>query len=155
MFDVYIEPLYSVWFIKSLFSVCRVFIFFFFFFFVERSLKHGGVLDEGVFSTLDKMESLQNKRAERWGDKMDKYASERERLAEQLTTCFQNLEQETGIFLIKPVYSFKGRCVRNSLFFFQVLALPFPVQIDSHLITFASDSVTLVKKPSPKNPVLA
>lgn len=76
---------------------------------IERSLKHGGVLDEGVFSTLDKMESLQNKRAERWGDKMDKYASERERLAEQLTTCFENLEQETGIFLIKPVYSFKGR----------------------------------------------
>ena len=33
MFDVYIEPLYSVWFIKSLFSGCRVFIFFFFFFF--------------------------------------------------------------------------------------------------------------------------
>ncbi|KAK2559537.1 hypothetical protein P5673_018185 [Acropora cervicornis] len=76
---------------------------------IERSLKHGGVLDEGVFSTLDKMESLQNKRAERWGDKMDKYASERERLAKQLTTCFENLEQETGIFLIKPVYSFKGR----------------------------------------------
>ena len=126
MFDVYIEPLYSVWFIKSLFSVCRVFIFFFFFY-IERSLKHGGVLDEGVFSTLDKMESLQNKRAERWGDKMDKYASERERLAEQLTTCFENLEQETGIFLIKPVYSFKGRCVRNSRFFFPGtrVALPY------------------------------
>ena len=119
MFDVYIEPLCSVLFIKSLsFRVsCFYFIYLFFFFFIERSLKHGGVLDEGVFSTLDKMESLQNKRAERWGDKMDKYASERERLAEQLTTCFENLEQETGIFLIKPVYSFKGRCVRNSLFF--------------------------------------
>lgn len=102
---------------KVFFSVCRVFILLLFFFFIERSLKHGGVLDEGVFSTLDKMESLQNKRAERWGDKMDKYASERERLAEQLTTCFENLEQETGIFLIKPVYSFKGRCVRNSIFF--------------------------------------
>ena len=133
-----------------------VFLFYLFvFFFIERSLKHGGVLDEGVFSTLDKMESLQNKRAERWGDKMDKYASERERLAEQLTTCFENLEQETGIFLIKPVYSFKGRCVRNSLFFFQVLALSFPIQSHSHLITFASDSVTMVKRPSPNNPVLA
>ena len=97
--------------------VVFLFYLFVFFFFIERSLKHGGVLDEGVFSTLDKMESLQNKRAERWGDKMDKYASERERLAEQLTTCFENLEQETGIFLIKPVYSFKGRCVRNSIFF--------------------------------------
>ena len=73
---------------------------FYLFIFIERSLKHGGVLDEGVFSTLDKMESLQNKRAERWGDKMDKYASERERLVEQLTICFENLEQEIGIFLI-------------------------------------------------------
>ena len=42
---------------------------------------------------------------------MDRYAGERERLAEQLTACFENLEQETGIFLIKPVYSFKGRYI--------------------------------------------
>ena len=130
-----------------------VVLFFSFFFFIERSLKHGSALDEGMFSTLDKMESLQNKRAERWGDKMDKYASERERLAQQLTTCFENLEQETGIFLIKPVYSFKGRRVRNSSFF-QVLPLSCPIQIDSHLITFGSDSVTLVKKPSANNQVL-
>ena len=128
--------------------VVFLFYLFVFFFFIERSLKHGGVLDEGVFSTLDKMESLQNKRAERWGDKMDKYASERERLAEQLTTCFENLEQEIGIFLIK------GRCVRNSSFFFQVLPLSCLIQIDYHLMTFGSDSVTLVKGPSPNNPVL-
>lgn len=76
---------------------------------IEQSLKHGGSLDERVFSTLDRMEALQNRRAQRWGDKMDRYAGERERLAEQLTACFENLEQETGIFLIKPVYSFKGR----------------------------------------------
>jgi len=55
------------------------------------------------------MESLQNKRAQRWGDKMDSLANDRERLAEQLTACFENLEHETGIFLIKPVYSMKGR----------------------------------------------
>ena len=75
----------------------------------EQSLKHSGSLDEAVFSTLDKMESLQNKRAQRWGDKMDGYANDRERLAEELTSSFVNLEQETGIFLIKPVYSLKGR----------------------------------------------
>ena len=72
-------------------------------------MKQSGHLDESVFSTLDKMEALQNKRAQRWGDKMDGYANERGRLAEQLTACFENLEQETGIFLIKPVYSMKGR----------------------------------------------
>ena len=77
--------------------------------FSEQSLKQSGNLDEGVFSALDKMEALQNNRAQRWGDKMDRYANERERLAEQLTACFENLEQETGIFLIKPVYSVKGR----------------------------------------------
>ena len=77
--------------------------------FSEQSLKQSRSLDEGVFFTLDKMESLQNKRAQRWGDKMDRYANDRELLAQQLTTCFENLEQETGIFLIKPVYSLKGR----------------------------------------------
>ena len=77
--------------------------------FSEQSLKQSGNLDESVFSALDKMEALQNNRAQRWGDKMDRYANERERLAEQLTACFENLEQETGIFLIKPVYSVKGR----------------------------------------------
>ena len=82
---------------------------FFFYFFLEQSLKQSSILDEGVFSALDKMEELQNKRAQRWGDKMDEYANDRERLAVQLTACFQNLEQETGIFLIKPVYSLKGR----------------------------------------------
>jgi len=40
---------------------------------------------------------------------MDGYANDRERLAQQLTSCFENLEKETGIFLIKPVYSLKGR----------------------------------------------
>lgn len=55
------------------------------------------------------MEALQNTRAQRWGNQMDKYAFEREQLAQQLTSCFENLEQETGIFLIKPVYSLKGR----------------------------------------------
>ena len=77
--------------------------------FLEQSLRQSRGLDEGVFSTLDKMESLQNKRAQRWGDKMDRYTNDRELLAQQLTSCFENLEQETGIFLIKPVYSLKGR----------------------------------------------
>jgi len=81
---------------------------------IEQSLKQSRSLDEGVFSTLDKMESLQNKRAQWWGDKMDRYASDRERLAQQLTSCFENLEQETGIFLIKPVYSLKGRPEENT-----------------------------------------
>jgi len=76
---------------------------------IEQSLKQSRSLDEGVFSALDKMESLQNKRAQRWGDRMDGYANDRERLAQQLTSCFENLEKETGIFLIKPVYSLKGR----------------------------------------------
>ena len=78
-------------------------------FFLEQSLQRSGSLDESVFLTLDKMEALQNTRAQRWGNQMDKYAFEREQLAQQLTSCFENLEQETGIFLIKPVYSLKGR----------------------------------------------
>lgn len=80
---------------------------------IEQSLQRSGSLDESVFSTLDKMEALQNTRAQRWGNQMDKYAFEREQLAQQLTSCFENLEQETGIFLIKPVYSLKGRSEVN------------------------------------------
>lgn len=62
-----------------------------------------------MFGVLDRMEELQNQRARRWGDKMDDLASERERLAYLLTDTFDMLEQDTGIFLIKPVLSYKGR----------------------------------------------
>jgi len=94
---------------------------------IEQSLKQGGNLDEGVFSTLERMESLQNKRAQRWGDKMDSLANDRERLAEQLTACFENLEHETGIFLIKPVYSMKGRPEVNSGYVIAQRHKPSPV----------------------------
>ena len=76
---------------------------------VEMNLKQSGCLNDSVFSSLEKMESLQNKRAQRWGDKMDELTNERERLAEHLTASFQSIEYETGLFLIKPVYSLRTR----------------------------------------------
>ena len=55
------------------------------------------------------MEDLQNQRAMRWGDRMDELTAEREKLAHLLTDKFDMLEQDTGIFLIKPILSYKGR----------------------------------------------
>ena len=43
-------------------------------FFLEQSLQRSGNLDKSVFSTPDKMEALQNTRAQRWGNQMDKHA---------------------------------------------------------------------------------
>ena len=62
-----------------------------------------------MFGALEKMEVLQNQRARRWGDRMDQLASERGRLAQLMTSTFEKIEEDTGIFLIKPVYSYKSR----------------------------------------------
>nr|XP_034321473.1 golgin subfamily A member 4 isoform X2 [Crassostrea gigas] len=75
---------------------------------IEENVKKSKSLDENVFEILDKMEALQNKRAMRWADKMDDMGSERMRLANLLMETLDSIEQESGIFLIKPMYSYRG-----------------------------------------------
>ncbi|XP_052692638.1 uncharacterized protein LOC128170920 isoform X6 [Crassostrea angulata] len=75
---------------------------------IEENVKKSKSLDENVFEILDKMEALQNKRAKRWADKMDDMGSERMRLANLLMETLDSIEQESGIFLIKPMYSYRG-----------------------------------------------
>ena len=48
-------------------------------------------------------------RAQRWGDQMDNLASERLRLAQMLMEALQKGEEESGIFMIKPILSWRGR----------------------------------------------
>lgn len=80
---------------------------------VEEQLKtNEGNLDEKVLSTLRNMEHLQNERAKRWGDTMDDLADTRQRLAQLMTETFERLENDTGIFLIKPVLSYQSRLVQ-------------------------------------------
>ncbi|XP_048750682.2 myosin heavy chain, striated muscle-like isoform X3 [Ostrea edulis] len=75
---------------------------------IEENVKKSKSLDENVFEILDKMEALQNQRAKRWADKMDDMGSERMRLANLLMETLDSIEQESGIFLIKPMYSYRG-----------------------------------------------
>lgn len=81
--------------------------------FPEEQLKqNGGNLDDKVLQRLEIMERLQNDRAKRWGCKMDDLADTRERLAQLMMETFEKLENDTGIFLIKPVLSYQSRLVQ-------------------------------------------
>lgn len=51
----------------------------------------------------------QFQRAERWGEQMDHLAEERMKLAHLLMESLTKIEEESGIFLIKPILSWKGR----------------------------------------------
>ncbi|XP_074660248.1 uncharacterized protein LOC141912760 isoform X5 [Tubulanus polymorphus] len=76
---------------------------------IEENVRQSRSLNDNVFQLLDKMEQLQNKRAQRWTDEMDTMDERRILLAKMLMDTLDNVEEESGIFLIKPVYSFKGR----------------------------------------------
>ena len=74
-----------------------------------ENVKNSKSLNENVFNILDKMEELQNERAKRWADRMDEMGIERLRIASQLMETLDTIEQQSGIFLIKPMYSYRGR----------------------------------------------
>ena len=95
--------------VHTLHTPSLVFSLIFFSSFPEENLKQSSSLNEHVFGALEKMEVLQNQRARRWGDRMDQLASERGRLVQLMTSTFEKIEEDTGIFLIKPVYSYKSR----------------------------------------------
>ena len=48
-------------------------------------------------------------RAQRWGEEMDEMAMERMRLSHLLLEALCRIEQESGIFMIKPILSYQGR----------------------------------------------
>ena len=51
------------------------------------------------------MEDLQSRRTMRWEERMEQLANDREELAKLLVRTLEMIEQETGIFLIKPIMS--------------------------------------------------
>ncbi|XP_050396377.1 uncharacterized protein LOC126814951 isoform X1 [Patella vulgata] len=77
--------------------------------YIEETVQKSRTLDDDVFDVLDKMEDLQNQRAKRWADKMDEMGTERLRMANLLMETLDSIENESGIFLIKPMYSYRGR----------------------------------------------
>ncbi|XP_048251263.1 myosin-9-like isoform X5 [Haliotis rufescens] len=76
---------------------------------IEENVKKSESLNENVFEVLDKMEALQNERARKWAEHMDDMGAERLKLASILMETLDSIEQESGLFLIKPMYSFRGR----------------------------------------------
>ncbi|KAK2171485.1 hypothetical protein NP493_1060g01039 [Ridgeia piscesae] len=65
-------------------------------------------LDDEVYMTLGKMESLQNERARKWEEKMDRLGDQRQQLANMLMQTLDSIEEESGIFLIKPMFAYKS-----------------------------------------------
>ncbi|XP_067653461.1 putative leucine-rich repeat-containing protein DDB_G0290503 [Haliotis asinina] len=76
---------------------------------IEENVKKSDSLNDNVFEVLDKMEALQNERARKWAEHMDDMGAERLKLANMLMETLDSIEQESGLFLIKPMYSFRGR----------------------------------------------
>ncbi|XP_046561045.1 uncharacterized protein LOC124270068 [Haliotis rubra] len=74
-----------------------------------KNVKKSESLNENVFEVLDKMEALQNERTRKWAEHMDDMGAERLKLANMLMETLDSIEQESGLFLIKPMYSFRGR----------------------------------------------
>ncbi|XP_060555548.1 uncharacterized protein LOC132716319 isoform X1 [Ruditapes philippinarum] len=83
---------------------------------IEENVQKSQSLNENVFELFDKMEALQNHRAKRWAERMDEMGSERYRLANMLMETLDSIEQESGLFLIKPMYSYRGREPKEQLY---------------------------------------
>ncbi|KAL8591259.1 hypothetical protein ACOMHN_017583 [Nucella lapillus] len=115
---------------------------------IEENVKNSESLDEGVFDTLDKMEALQNQRAHQWAEKMDFMGIERLRLAAMLMDSLDSIEQESGLFLIKPMYSYRGRELKAPPT--QKLARPVRTQpVPRHLSAARESTTSFVPAPTP------
>ncbi|BFZ26103.1 hypothetical protein BsWGS_29142 [Bradybaena similaris] len=75
----------------------------------EEKVKKSARMTEEVLHALDKMENLQNQRTRQWTERMNGMGTERLKLANLLMDTLDTIEQESGIFLIKPMYSYRGR----------------------------------------------
>ncbi|KAK7096390.1 hypothetical protein V1264_005690 [Littorina saxatilis] len=114
---------------------------------IEDNVKKSRSLDEGVFDTLDKMEALQNQRARHWAEKMDTMGVERLRLAAMLMDSLDNIENQSGLFLIKPMYSFRGRELKAPPT--QKLARPVRTQPVPRYLSATHSATSFVPAPTP------
>ena len=66
-----------------------------------------------LMAVLHKLYGIYNdsqfQRAKQWADRMDEMGMERLRIASELMETLDTIEQQSGIFLIKPMYSYRGR----------------------------------------------
>ncbi len=74
--------------------------------------------DSSIFSYKIGVNSL-FQRAQKWAERMDAMGLERLHLAQMLMETLDAIERESGIFLIKPMYSYKGKYVFDMFYFVQ------------------------------------
>lgn len=67
-----------------------------------------------VYHLQEKMELLQRSRALNWSDRMAELGKERSELGDKITSSLKEIEERSGIFLIKPVYSYVSRYIYRS-----------------------------------------
>ena len=62
-----------------------------------------------VYNLQERMEQLQRVRAGKWSEKMAEMSQIRSRLGNEITSTLNEIEESSGIFLLKPVYSYSSR----------------------------------------------
>ena len=64
-----------------------------------------------VYNLQERMEHLQRKRALKWSEKMAELGKQRSELGDKISSSLKEIEESSGIFLIKPVYSYVSKYV--------------------------------------------
>ena len=77
--------------------------------FVEENLNPVRMTSAEVYNLQERMEDLQRVRATKWSENMAELGRERNELGERITSSLKQIEESSGIFLIKPVYSYVSR----------------------------------------------
>ncbi|CAB4020956.1 Hypothetical predicted protein [Paramuricea clavata] len=73
---------------------------------VEENLNPVRITSTEVYDLQERMEHLQTVRARNWSKKMAEMGRERSELGDKITSSLKEIEESSGIFLIKPVYSY-------------------------------------------------
>ncbi|XP_072372636.1 uncharacterized protein [Scyliorhinus torazame] len=117
----------------------------------EKKLKHQVVISKSISEVFKRMEELYIKRKKRWNEQTLKFTEQRTILANTLMNTLDHIEKESGLFLIKPSLSWKGRpdsmknkakviiCRRLPIRTGKMLRVPAPSsRFSEQIVTFSS-----------------
>ncbi|XP_028393962.1 uncharacterized protein LOC114518209 isoform X2 [Dendronephthya gigantea] len=76
---------------------------------VEENLNPVRMTSAEVYNLQERMEYLQRKRALKWSEKMAELGRQRSELGDKISSSLKEIEESSGIFLIKPVYSYVSK----------------------------------------------
>ncbi|XP_067884956.1 uncharacterized protein [Heterodontus francisci] len=75
----------------------------------EKNIKRQVVTTKSISEVCKRLEELYIKRKKRWNEQTLRFTKQRMNLANTLMNTLENIEEESGLFLIKPSLSWKGR----------------------------------------------